>query len=133
MKNDRALVRNAADAKQVGIAAKREKDDRELELADLRTVLETPQGRRFLWRLMGKFKWGQVVFDPIATTMAFNAGMQNAGNFLVSEITEADDQQLLVMMQESQARERSRNSTVDALATPAAATGDDHDDAQRTN
>lgn len=120
MSQDRALVRNAADRKQVGFAEKREKNDREFELEDLREVLKTAAGRRFVWRLLGKFKWGQAVFDQDPGQMAFNAGIQNAGNFLVSEITEADDQQLLVMMQESQARARARNSTVDALATPAA-------------
>lgn len=118
---ERSLVRNAADPKQVGIAEKREKDDRERELGDLRAVLSTVEGRRLLWRLLGKFKWGQAVFNVDATVMAFNAGMQNAGNFLVSEITEADDQQLLVMMQESQAREKFRNSTTDATHTPSAA------------
>lgn len=118
---ERSLVRNAADPKQVGIAEKREKDDRDRELSDLRVVLSSVEGRRLLWRLMGKFKWGQAVFNVDATVMAFNAGMQNAGNYLVSEITEADDQQLLVMMQESQAREKFRNSTVDATHTKSAA------------
>lgn len=118
---ERALVKNAADPKQVGIAKKREADDRELELADLRAVLMLPEGRRFLWRVLGKCQVFGSVFDQVPTQQAFNSGRQDVGHFLMSEITEADDKQLLVMMQESQAREEKRNRTVDATHTSAAA------------
>lgn len=125
---DRALVRNAADRKQVGIAAKREKDDRELELADVRAVLSTVEGRRFLWRVMAHCRVFGSVFDPQATQIAFNAGRQDVGHYLMSEVTTADEQRLLEMMNESQARERSRNRVVDATHTPSAAVQQESDD-----
>ncbi len=119
---DRALVRNAADRKQVGIAAKREAQDRENELADLRSVLATVEGRRFVWRMLEHCRVFGSVFDLDATRIAFNAGRQDVGHYLMSEVTTADEQRLLEMMQESQAREMKRNRTVDATHTPAAAT-----------
>lgn len=128
MATDRALVRNAADPKQVGIAAKREKDDRENELVDVRAVLGTVEGRRFLWRMMAHCRVFGSVFDPQPTLTAFNAGRQDVGHFLMAEITAADEQRLLEMMNESQARERSRNRTVDATHTPAAADTKESDD-----
>ena len=122
---DRSLVRNAADRKQVDRASKLEKQHRENELADLRAVLELPAGRRLLWRLLGKYKWGQSTFDLEATQMAFNTGMQNAGNYLMAEITEADAGKLLTMMQESQARENLENAVTDALQNEGAAVTQD--------
>jgi hypothetical protein len=136
MSQDRALVRNAADKKQVDNAKKREKLRRDNELADLRAVLDTVEGRRLLWRLLGKFKWGQSTFDQVPSQMAFNVGMQNAGNFLMAEIVEADQTKLLLMMQESAARENTDFAVAEAVQQQGAAgravTMDDQetDDAQ---
>jgi hypothetical protein len=131
MAEERALVRNAADPKQVDNAKKKEKLRRENELADLRAVLNTLEGRRLVWRLLGKLKWGQSTFDTEVTQMAFNAGMQNAGNFLMAEIIEADQTKLLLMMQESAARDRIDHDVADAVqqgATGRAVTQDDQDE-----
>jgi hypothetical protein len=111
---DRALVRNAADRKQVSRAEKQQRLERERELDVVRAVMATPEGRMFVWWLLGRFKWGQTVFDENPTKMAFQAGVQNAGNLLMAEVTEADDRLLLQMMQESQQRARLRNAVVDA-------------------
>jgi hypothetical protein len=128
---DRALVRNASDRKQVDNARKREKLRRDGELADLRSVLATIEGRRLVWRLLGKFKWGQTTFDENPAQMAFNVGMQNAGNYLMSEIVEADQSKLLLMMQESAAREKTDYAVADAVQQQAAGgralTMDDND------
>jgi hypothetical protein len=129
MAEDRALVRNAADRKQVDTAKKQEALDRENELADLRSVLATVEGRRFIWRLMAQCKVFGTVFDNQSLAIAYNAGRQDVGHYLMSEVTTADEQRLLEMMKESQARELKRNRTVDATHTsPAAATQETTDD-----
>lgn len=125
MAKDRALVRNAGDKKQVESAAKREKLRRENELADLRAVLETPEGRRLVWRLLGKYKWGQTPFDLEVTQLAFNVGVQNAGNYLMAEILEADQAKLLLMMTESAAREKLDLDVAEAVQGEGRATTSD--------
>lgn len=115
MAKDRALVRNAADKKQVGTAAKREKLRREQELADLRALLELPEARRFLWRLMAHCKTFGSVFSDARELTTYNAGRQDVGHFVMSEIVEADQAKLLVMMTESAAREKTDLDVAEAV------------------
>jgi len=108
-------VRNAADKKQVGTAAKREKLRREQELADLRALLELPEARRFLWRLMGHCKTFGSVFNELQHFTAYNAGRQDVGHFVMSEIVEADQAKLLTMMTESAASEKTDLDVAEAV------------------
>lgn len=118
--NERPLVQNAADARQVKIAGRAEAREREDELNDWRAVLGTESGRRLLWRILVQCRVFGSVFDPSAEKMAFNAGRQDVGHFVMGEISEADEQKLLLMMQESQAREAKRKQTNDATHTASA-------------
>lgn len=117
---ERALVQNAADPKQVRQAARRQQKDRDLEIDDIRTVMNTVQGRRFLWRLMGHCKTFESVFSTDAGALAYNSGRQDVGHFLIAEVNDAVPAGFLLMMQESQAREKERNDLVDATHTPSA-------------
>lgn len=131
MAEDRALVRNAADPRQVKDAKKREKLRRDGELADMRAVLELPEGRRMLWRLMGHCKTFESVFDELATTMAFKAGRQDVGHFVMVEILAADQTKFALMQAESLARENSDFTVAEAVQQTAegrAITMDDRDE-----
>lgn len=78
-------------------------DERAKELDDVRKVLELPQGRRYLWRLLtlaGVFRNPHSV-DPASTS--FNCGLQALGQTVLSDITEARDESLILMMREHQA------------------------------
>lgn len=96
-----ALVKNAGDEKQVKNAAEKELVTRDMELSDIITVLNTPAGRRFIWRILG---WCGCDATPkrnddALTYMAIGAG--DVGRWLKSEIIEAEEELLLQMMKEN--------------------------------
>ena len=73
---------------------------RDQELDDLRTVLDLPAGRRVFWRLLEKAG----VHKSIMVTNAFvyyNAGQQDFGHYIMSEIISADDEIFYRMMREN--------------------------------
>lgn len=70
-------------------AAEEERLRREREANDLRWVLSTKQGRRFMWRLLSEAGVYRLSFNTNAATMAFNEGARNIGLGLVTSITEA--------------------------------------------
>lgn len=94
-----AMVGNAADKEQVKEARQKELRGRELELNDMKNVLSTPYGRRFVWRILGHCK----VFESIyhgSSLIHYNSGKQDVGHYLLSEISDADQNALFKMMQE---------------------------------
>ncbi len=102
----RAVVKNAADRKQVGSAEKREKLRRSRELEDLRVVMSTPEGRRVIWRLLSEFKvFGSVMRDGVERVM-FLAGKQDAGHLIQGEAIAASEALYLLMQKEAFGDER---------------------------
>lgn len=91
-------ISNKAEVKR---AEKAEKDRRKQELNDLRTTLSNASGRRLLWRLMGYCKTFESVFSVDSLVMARNAGQQDLGHFIMSEIVSADENLLLKLMKEN--------------------------------
>jgi hypothetical protein len=96
------LVQNAADEQQVKEAKKKEKFTRESELADLKTVLETAAGQRLLWRVLEKCGTFESTYSDIPHRMAYHAGRQDVGHFVLAEITQARGTALMEMMQRAQ-------------------------------
>lgn len=92
--------KNAADEHQVKQARMNEKMIRERELNDLRYLLASPQGRRFLWRVMARCKTFESIWEPSAK-IHFNAGQQDLGHFVMAEIVAADENAFLQMMKEA--------------------------------
>lgn len=81
---------NAADPKQVEVATKKAERARDRELNDLRVVLASPQGRRFLWRQLQDAGIYRCAFYDDARYAEFVNGMRNAGCRLLADIHEAD-------------------------------------------
>lgn len=100
MAEDRALVKNAADEQQVKEAGKRQMSVRDRELSDVAVVMSTPQGRRFMWRLMGHCKTYQSIWESSAK-IHYNAGQQDIGHFLMSEILSSSEDTYQLMVKES--------------------------------
>lgn len=100
MSKKKSLVKNAASPKQVHNAEKKEESIREKELNDLRQVLDTPQGRRVVWRFLEKCRVFNSIWEASAK-IHFNAGQQDIGHFIMGEIVEADEKFLLEMMKEN--------------------------------
>lgn len=96
----KSLVKNAASEKQVKSAEKKEQLKEDQEIHDLKFVLETAQGRRVFWRLMEQCKVFSSVWEGSAK-IHYNAGQQDVGHFIMSEIVRADEKYLFEMMKEN--------------------------------
>lgn len=91
---------NAGDEEQVKKAVSRDKARRDIELSDLKFLLQTPQGRRFIWRVLTHCK----VFGSVWTSSAqihYFSGQQDVGHFLMAEVCAANEDAFLQMMKES--------------------------------
>jgi len=65
---------------------------------DLRTILKTKWGRRFVWRFMsrcGIFSQSFVPDDPYAT--AFNEGRRSVGNTLLKQVIDINPEAYILM------------------------------------
>lgn len=98
--SNKALVGNASDSQQVKNAKRSEESKRNQELNDVEFVLSTPQGRRFLWRLLGVCHVFKTSFTGNSTTF-FNEGKRDVGLRLLGDINEASPDSYLKMMQEA--------------------------------
>lgn len=94
---------NAGDENQVRGAERKIKHERELELRDLCAVLATRPGRRLIWRLMGKCKVFESIWEQSAR-IHYNSGQQDIGQFLLKEVVEANEESLFQMMREAKVK-----------------------------
>lgn len=77
-----------------------DKEIRDKELNDLRYVLNDPAGRRFLYRMLGK--WGLFKSSwALSAQIHFNEGVRNCSLELLSEICDASKDAFLLMMKEN--------------------------------
>lgn len=108
----RALVGNIDDPQQVREGQRKDRDNDRQATDDLRAVLATVEGRRFLWRLIGHCNVFHVPYDN--DRRAFNDGMRNVGLMLMDASQAADLGGFLLMQKESyeqQAKTNARNSS----------------------
>lgn len=98
--NNDEPIKNAANKAQVKDSESKARRRRERELTDLEMVLQTPEGRRLLWRVLEHCKVFESIWHPSAL-IHHNAGKQDVGHFVMSEIVEADEKSLLLMMTEN--------------------------------
>ena len=68
------------------------------EKSDIKTVLSTASGQRFVWRLLEYCSTFSSVFNENQLWMANNSGKQDVGHFIMSEIGKADERLLFKMM-----------------------------------
>ena len=94
------MVKNAASEKQVASANQKEKFKRSEEIQDMRFVMNTIQGRRFVWRLMGHCKSFQSIYEQSAR-IHYNSGKQDVGFYIMRETQDADPDLWLKMQQEN--------------------------------
>lgn len=82
----RVAVKNAADPEQVKRAGDRDRRRREVEIADLRAVMGSVEGRRFVWRLLETGRIFTDRFDENSLRMARNEGRAHTGLILLADI-----------------------------------------------
>lgn len=95
-----SLVKNAADPQQVKKAALTEKQRQIQASNDLKYVLSSRQGRRFIWRILSYCKLFESIWRPSAEIHKL-AGMQEVGLFLTGEVVKVDDEAYFQMMKEA--------------------------------
>ncbi len=78
-----------------------DKERRQQEINDIRTVLSNISGRRFVWRLLETCRTFNTIFSRETSVMSYNSGQQDVGHFVMSEIAEADENLLLKLMREN--------------------------------
>ena len=100
MKKEKPYVKNAADTKQVKAAKEKEESRQERELNDVRHVLNSKEGRRFLWRYLGECGMFRTSFTGNSETF-FKEGERNIGLKIMSDITAASDEAYFLMMKEN--------------------------------
>jgi len=94
-----AFVGNASDVQQVKKAGHKEKLKEKEDVKDLKEVLSTREGRRFLWRLLTECKVFSSIWTPSAQIHYF-AGRHDLGLWLMAEIENADQEAFLTMLKE---------------------------------
>lgn len=63
---------------------------RDRELEDIKTVLELPGGRRFLWRILTEARILGSCFHDDSQRMAYYEGRRDVGLFVLEELTKAN-------------------------------------------
>lgn len=96
---------NTADESQVKAQGKKAKLARDQEVKDMLWVLDSPQGRRFVWRYLGITGVFRSSFTGSPETTHFNEGGRNIGLRLLEDINEAKPEAYLQMTKEAQLSE----------------------------
>jgi hypothetical protein len=91
---------NAADEEVVKGRKRKDEQIRDRELNDVRTVMNTVEGRRFVWRMLDRAGVFRTSFTGNSTTF-FNEGMRNMGLIVLADVHEACSDKYIQMMTES--------------------------------
>lgn len=94
------LVTDAANEKQYKAAIEKELSDVERARRGLAKILSTPEGREYLWRLMARAGTFETVWDNSAR-IHYNAGQQDFGRSILTDILDAGEQFYFDMMTEN--------------------------------
>lgn len=95
-----SLVKNAADPDQVKKATEKTESRQDRELNDVREVMNTVRGRRFMWKYLafcGIYKTSYAGEHEIF----YNEGMRNVGLKLLADVNEASPEAYLQMLREN--------------------------------
>lgn len=97
---------NAADKVKVDESAKAAKRQRDEELSDFRNIMQTPEGRRYVWRMLSVTGVFRTSFTGNSTTF-FNEGQRNVGLIIINDLNEACPERYMQMMNEANRKEQS--------------------------
>lgn len=103
--SDKDKAFNAAEESQVKDRKRKDERLRDIELADMKKMMSTREGRRFVWRLLDRAGVFRTSFTGNSTTF-FNEGQRNIGLIVLADVMAAAADQYVVMMNESKEDER---------------------------
>jgi len=109
---------NTSEESHVKTRNRRERRARERELSDVKAVMSTVEGRRFVWSILAKSGISKTSFTGNSWTY-FNEGMRNLGLIVQSDVLEACPEAYLVAMQEAKTYQKREDDAETALlSTP---------------
>jgi len=111
---DSALVANAADAKQVGHARRKERDEAARKRGDVLHLMSDPVNRRVVWDWLEFCGIFESPFHPSNSFQSLNIGRGDVGRMIVSEIAKADQELYFKMQRE--AAQATRSNAVESRA-----------------
>lgn len=91
---------NVSKTDSVKSADNKHKRARDIELDDVKWILSTPQGRRFMWRYLGECGVFKSSFVGQYQTF-FNEGERNIGLKLLADVNDAHPEAYVLMMKEA--------------------------------
>lgn len=91
---------NAADQESIKKRAKEDKFNKQQEIMDVRFILGTPQGRRYIWRHMSSAGIFTTSFTGNSSTF-FNEGKRDVGLKMLAEVTDVNPDAYVLMMKEA--------------------------------
>lgn len=103
---DRQRVKDASDSKQVARGHEKDDDEAALLHADLKAIMESNTGRRFIWRILQSSKYFQCDFSDNALHNAYDAGTRAVGGALRAEVMGASMELYQLMEREAMETER---------------------------
>ncbi len=90
---------SSSNPRQIKERGARAKDREKQEAADLKAVLATPEGRRFVHGLLAFCGEHRTVFHTNAIQMSFNEGARTVGLMLKKRIVRASPEWLVELLQ----------------------------------
>jgi hypothetical protein len=117
------LQTNAADPSQVRHAARIEKKRTARQLAALKAVMATPEGRMVMWNLLERAGIYRSIWHPSAQ-IHYNSGRQDFGHELLAMLTDADEEAYLTMEREMRTLARRESNESEAVRTNGANDGE---------
>jgi hypothetical protein len=119
----RALVKNAADPKQVKFAEQVERRRTERFAQALAAVMKTPEGRTVMAQLIRRAGVYMSIWDPSAR-IHYNAGRQDYGHELMADLVGIDEETYQIMEREEWNWNKQQERAIDAAHTSRAATSE---------
>lgn len=120
----RALVDNAGSEKQVRAAQKIARRRRAQEVRDIQALLQMPEGRRVLWRILEKCGTFRSVWHP-SSLISYNSGQQDLGHWLLNEVIEVQPAAYVQMLTEDRDVIQQEKAEVETATTTGQETSDD--------
>ena len=84
--------------------------DRERELSDIRVILQSPEGRRFYWRVMEEGNAFRDAYSVDTNSTFYNLGRQAISRYFLNELLESKPTALSQMQQERESESKSREN-----------------------
>ncbi len=92
-----------------------QKQDQEREQNDMQVLLKLPEGRRFLWKIIGLAGMFRASMTGESMTTAFNEGRRDIGLGLLLEINNCDHNAFAQMQSEFFSKSNSEKTQIEKL------------------